>query len=86
MTGNGTVEIAAAGMSFDKVTMADGAKFTVADGIDGADRWVGVLTVREDDDSIAFDMDPSKFRKKLGEDGRTTYFVRREKGMMLIFR
>ena len=86
VTGNGTVEIAAAGMSFDKVTMADGAKFTVADSIDGAEKWVGVLTVRDDDDSIAFDMDPSNLKKRMGEDGLTTYFVRREKGMMLIFR
>ena len=86
VTGNGTVEIAAAGMSFDKVTMADGAKFTVADSINGADPWVDVLTVREDDASIAFDVEPFKFRKKLGEDGRTTYSIKLKKGMVLILR
>ena len=86
VTGNGTVEIAAAGMSFDKVTMADGAKFTVANGIDGADRWVGVLTVREDDASIAFDVEPSRLKKILGDDGRTTYSIKPKKGMVLIFR
>lgn len=87
VTGNGTVEIAAAGMQFDKVTMADGAKFAVANGIDGAEKWVGVLTVRDDDDSIAFDVDdPSKLKKSVGEDGRTTYCFKPERGMMLIVR
>ena len=54
-------------------------------GIDGTEKWVGVLTVR-DDDSIVFDTDPSMLKKSVGEDGLTTYFVKREKGMMLIFR
>jgi hypothetical protein len=48
---------------------------------------VEVLKVREDDESIAFDVaDPSMVRKVIGEDGCTTYFVKHEKGMMLIVR
>ena len=87
VTGNGTVEIAAKGMSLDKVTMSDGAKFSLAANLDASERWVEVLKVREDDESIAFDVaDPSMVRKVIGEDGCTTYFVKHEKGMMLIVR
>ena len=87
VTGNGTVEIAAKGMSFNKVTMSDGAKFALAANLDESERWVEVLKVREDDESIAFDVvDPSMVRKAVGEDGYITYFVKHKKGMMLIVR
>ena len=87
VAGNGTVEIAEKGMSLDKVTMSDGAKFALAADLDASERWVEVLKVREDDESIAFDVaDPSMVRKVIGEDGCITYFVKHEKGMMLIVR
>ena len=86
VTGDGTVQIAAKGLSFGKVTMADGAKFAVSDKIGGSDPWVDVLTVQEDDASIAFDVEPSRLKKSLGEDGRTTYSIKPKKGMMLILR
>jgi hypothetical protein len=87
VTGGGTVEIAAKGMSLNKVTMSDGAKFALAADLDASERWVEVLKVREDDESIAFDVaDPSMVRKVIGEDGCITYFVKHEKGMMLIVR
>ena len=87
VTGAGTVEIAAAGMSLGRVTMADGAKFALAAGLDESSQWVKVLKVREDDESIAFDVDdPSMVRKITGEDGCTTYFVKHRKGMILIVR
>ena len=86
VTGNGTVEIAAAGMSFDKVTMADGALFTVAEDVLASGAYVDVLAVREDDDSITFSPDIRKLRKRVDENGYTVYSVKGEKGMMLIFR
>jgi hypothetical protein len=67
--------------------MSDGAKFALAADLDASERWVEVLKVREDDESIAFDVaDPSMVRKVIGEDGCITYFVKHEKGMMLIVR
>ena len=86
VTGNGTVEIAAEGMSLNKVTMADGATFAVAEDLISSGAYVDVLAVREDDDSVAFSPAIRKLRKRVGENGYTVYSVKGEKGMMLIFR
>ena len=86
MTGNGTVKIAAAGMSYYKVTMEDGATFAVAEDLIASGAYVDVLAVREDDDSVAFSPAIRKLRKRVDENGYTIYSVKGEKGMMLIFR
>ena len=86
VTGNGTVEIAAEGMSLDKVEMADGATFTVAKDVLASGSYVDVLAVREDDDSISFSSANRKLRKRVDENGYTVYSVKGKKGIMLIFR
>ena len=86
VAGNGTVEIAAEGMSFDKVTMEDGATFAVAEDLISSGSYVDVLAVREDDDSISFSSANRKLRKRVDENGYTVYSVKGKKGMMLIFR
>ena len=86
VAGNGTVEIAAEGMSFDKVTMEDGATFAVAEDVLASGSYVDVLTVREDDDSVAFSPAIRKLRKRVDENGYTVYSVKEEKGMILIYR
>ena len=86
VTGNGTVENAAEGMSLDKVTKADGATFAVAKDILASGAYVDVLTVHDDDDSIAFSPAIRKLRKRVDENGYTVYSVKGEKGMMLIYR
>ena len=86
VTGNGTVEIAAEGMTLDKVTMADGATFAVAEDLISSGAYVDVLAVHEDDDSVAFSPAIRKLRKRVGENGYTVYSVKGKKGMMLIFR
>ena len=49
--------------------------------------WIKALTVREDDESIAFDVnDVSKIMKCVEEDGRTSYLIKRDRGTLLIFR
>ena len=73
-------------MSLDKVTMADGATFAVAEDLISSGAYVDVLAVREDDDSVAFSPAIRKLRKRVDESGYTVYSVKGEKGMMLIFR
>ena len=85
VTGGGRVEIAAAGMSLGKITCSDGATFAVSDAIAG-DRFVDVLTVREDDESIAFGRE-FKVKKRVDEEtGRTVYSAKCVQGMLLIYR
>ena len=86
VTGNGTVEIAAEGMSLNKVTMADGATFAVAEDLISSGSYVDVLAVRDDDDSISFSSANRKLRKRVDENGYTVYSVKEEKGMILIYR
>ena len=86
VTGNGTVEIAAEGMTFDKVEMADGAKFAVAEDLISSGSYVDVLAVRDDDGSISFSSANRKLRKRVDENGYTIYSVKDEKGMILIYR
>ena len=86
VTGSGTVEIAAEGMSLNRVTMADGAQFSVAGDLLASGRYVDVLTVREDDASIAFPPDVCRLRKRVDENGYTVYSVRRKLGSMFILR
>ena len=84
VTGNGTVEIAAEGMSLDKVVMAGGATFTVAKDVLASGSYVDVLIVREDNDSISFDV--PRLRKRVDEMGNTVYSVKGGSGIVLIFR
>ena len=85
VTGNGTVEIAAEGMSLDKVEMADGATFSVARNILSRGTQVDVLTVR-DDDSITFAADVPKLKKRVDERGYTIYSVKGGKGLSIFVR
>ena len=86
VTGNGTVEIAAEGMSLDKVEMADGATFSVAKNILSLGTQVDVLTVRDDDDSITFSADVPKLNKRVDERGYTIYSVKGGKGLSIFVR
>jgi len=86
VTGNGTVEIAAEGMTFDKVEMADGATFSVAKNILSLGTQVDVLTVRDDDDSITFAADVPKLNKRVDERGYTIYSVKGGKGLSIFVR
>ena len=86
VTGNGTVEIAAEGMSLDKVTMADGATFSVARNILSRGTQVDVLTVRDDDDSITFAADVPKLKKRVDERGYTIYSVKGGAGLSIFVR
>jgi hypothetical protein len=86
VTGGGIVTLTSA-MSIGKLTLADGSKLAVANNLDGTALWIEALTVREDDESIVFDVnDPSRVRKTISDDGRTTYFIQRDRGTVLIFR
>ena len=86
VTGNGTIEIAAEGMSLDKVEMADGATFSVAKNILSLGTQVDVLTVRDDDDSITFSADVPKLNKRVDERGYTIYSVKGGKGLSIFVR
>ena len=86
VAGNGTVEIAAEGMSLDKVEMADGATFSVAKNILSLGTQVDVLTVRDDDDSITFAADVPKLKKRVDERGYTIYSVKGGKGLSIFVR
>ncbi len=86
VTGNGTIEIAAEGMSLDKVRMADGATFSVAKNILSLGTQVDVLTVRDDDDSITFSADVPKLKKRVDERGYTIYSVKGGKGLSIFVR
>ena len=55
LTGAGKLAIGAAGTKIGKVTCADGAKITFADGFGSRSAFTDILAVREPDDSIAFD-------------------------------
>ena len=55
LTGAGKLAIGAAGTKIGKVTCADGAKITFADGFGSTSAYTDILAVREPDDSIAFD-------------------------------
>lgn len=86
VTGGGVVTLASA-MNIGKVTLADGSKLAVAKELYGNELWIKALTVREDDESIAFDVnDVSKIMKCVEEDGRTSYLIKRDRGTLLIFR
>ena len=85
VTGNGTIEIAAEGMSLDKVRMADGATFSVARNILSRGTQVDVLTVR-DDDSITFAADVPKLKKRVDERGYTIYSVEGGAGLSIFVR
>ena len=85
VTGNGTIEIAAEGMSLDKVEMADGAIFSVAKNILSLGTQVDVLTVR-DDDSITFAADVPKLKKRVDERGYTIYSVKGGAGLSIFIR
>ena len=84
VTGGGKVEIAAAGMSFNKITMADGATLTVAANLAEPGRSVDVLTVREDDASIAFAPELKVTKRTDEATGRTVYTVKRPVGFRFI--
>ena len=86
VTGNGTIEIAAEGMSLDKVRMADGATFSVAKNILSLGTQVDVLTVRDDDDSITFSADVPKLKKRVDERGYTIYSVKGGAGLSIFVR
>jgi hypothetical protein len=85
VTGGGTVALAA-GTELGKVTCADGARLAIAANSEVVGSYVDVLTVREDNDSIAFDAG-YKVEKRIDEDtGYTVYSVRRKLGAMFILR
>ena len=86
VAGNGTIEIAAEGMSLDKVEMADGATFSVARNILSRGTQVDVLTVRDDDDSITFSADVPKLKKRVDERGYTIYSVKGGAGLSIFIR
>ena len=86
LKGAGKYEIAAAGMKVRKVTCEDGAKIALADGFGSKDGFTDVLTVREPDDSIAFD---EGLKIKMRYDpltDETTYSAKRKAGIVLIVR
>ena len=86
LKGAGKYEIAAAGMKIRKVTCANGAAISVADGFGSKDGFTDVLTVREPDDSIAFD---EGLKIKMRYDpltDETTYSAKRKAGLVLIVR
>jgi hypothetical protein len=86
VTGNGTIEIAAEGMSLDKVEMADGATFSVAKNILALGTQVDVLTVRDDDNSITFAADVPNLKRRVDERGYTIYSVKGVKGLSILIR
>ena len=85
VTGGGTLALTA-GTELGKVTCADGARLAIAANSEVVGSYVDVLTVREDNDSIAFDAG-YKVEKRIDEDtGYTVYSVRRKLGTMFILR
>ena len=85
VTGGGTLELAV-GTELCRVTCSDGATLSVAGDSESAGGFVDVLTVREDDDSIAFS---SKFKVNKRVDkatGRTIYSVKPHFGVVLIMK
>ena len=85
VTGGGVLQIAAAGMTLGKLTLADGATLAVSGAL-ATGGFADVLSVREDDESIAFG-DGFKVKKRVdAETGRTVYSVKRVPGMILICR
>ena len=85
VTGSGELRIAAAGMSLGRVTCAGGAKITLAGAL-AADGFVDVLTVREDDESIAFGDGFKVAKRKDDLTGRTVYSVKKRRGAVVIFK
>ena len=86
LTGAGKVELAVAGMKIRKVTCADGAKIFAADDLVTTKGFTAILTVREPDDSIAFD-DGLKFKVRYDLlTDQTTYSAKRKSGVLLIIR
>ena len=85
VTGGGKVVIAASGMSLGRVTCAGGATLTVSDAL-AADEFVDVLTVREDDESIAFAPEFKVIKRRDAETGRTVYSAKQVQGLILICR
>jgi hypothetical protein len=85
LTGAGVLKLAA-GTVFHKVTCAGGATLGIAANSEDAGRYVDVLAVRDDDDSIAFGSE-FKVKKRLDEaTGRTVYSARRKLGLVLTYR
>ena len=86
LKGAGRYEIAAAGMKIRKVTCANGATISVADGVIGKTGFTDILTVREPDDSIAFDEHLKiKMRYDLLTD-ETIYSAKVKQGLLLLLR
>ncbi len=86
LKGAGKYEIAAAGMKIRKVTCANGAAISFAEGMGGTHGFADILTVREPDDSIAFDRG-LKIRMRYDPlTDETTYSARRRAGIVLIVR
>ena len=86
LKGAGKYEIAAAGMKIRKVTCANGAAISVADEMVGKTGFSDILTVREPDDSIAFD---EHLKIKMRYDpltDETTYSAKVKQGMLLLLR
>ena len=86
LEGAGKYEIAAAGMKIRRVTCANGAAISVADGMVGKTGFSDILTVREPDDSLAFD---EGLKVKMRYDpltDETTYSAKVKQGMLLLFR
>lgn len=85
VTGGGVLQIAAAGMTLGKVTCADGATLAVSGAL-ATGGFADVLSVREDDASIAFG-EGFRVKKRVdAETGRTVYSVKRMPGMLMIYR
>ena len=85
VTGGGVLQIAAAGMTLGKLTLADGATLAVSGAL-ATGGFADVLSVREDDESIAFG-DGFKVVKRIDEaTGRIVYSVRKKNGAIMIFR
>lgn len=86
VTGGGKLEIGVEGMSLGRITCAGGATLTVAESLAEPGRSVDILTVREDDESIAFAPE-LKVTKRMDEaTGRTVYTVKRSVGFVLIMK
>lgn len=69
-----------------RVTCADGAKISFAEGMGDTRGFADILTVREPDDSIAFDRG-LKIRMRYDPlTDETTYSARRRAGIVLIVR
>ncbi len=86
VTGGGKLMLAASGTTLNRLTLAAGVKIVPAGSLGAVRRYVDVLSVREDDASIAFD-ENFKVEKRLdGESGHTVYSVHRISGLRISFR